>query len=55
MEELKVQMETNTSGKVSYNTAANRWNKAVSKFPSYLFSNSIVSDISTVNGYQEYA
>ena len=53
MEELKVQMETNTSGKVSYNTAANRWNKAVSKFPSYLFSNSIVSYFSTGSGYQE--
>ena len=50
MEELKVQMETNTSGKVSYNTAANRLNKAFSKFPSYLFSNIIVSYLSTWSG-----
>ena len=54
MEELKVQTETNSSGKVSYNTAANCLNKAFSKFPSYLLSNSIVSYFSTGSGYQEY-
>ena len=45
-------MATNPSLTVLYTTAANRLSKSFSEFPSYVSSNSIVSDVVTGCGDQ---